>query len=280
MKSVLSSIAVLLATTGASLAADPTPVAYETVVETVSPVSQASGWYLRGDAGYSANKIRGAHFFQGGSAAFDRDFDSAKMKSSFGLGGGVGYQINDVLRTDATLDYLFKSDFRGSTTGGCGVLPNGPCTSRDISSMTAWSLMANAYVDFGTWYSITPYVGAGIGGTRINWKGLNNTSCETGNPLNCDASVDHGGKKSWRFTYALMAGASVDLRCDLKADIGYRYRRVTKGDMFAYDRVGGGPGFDRGFNIHEGRVGLRYLFNACEHQAYAEPLPVEMPVYK
>ncbi len=49
-----------------------------------------------------------------------QDFDSAKLDDNLTLGGGVGYQVNNYLRTDVTLDYLFKSDFKGSTRGDCG----------------------------------------------------------------------------------------------------------------------------------------------------------------
>ncbi|MDX3929161.1 MAG: porin family protein [Shinella sp.] len=244
------------------------------VVEQVA--ADASGWYLRGDAGYSFNKIRGVRFHQGSNDNFT-DFSSARLKDGFTIGGGVGYQINNYLRTDVTLDYMTKSKFRGSTVGGCGVAAD--CVSSDRSSMTALSLLANAYVDIGTYGIVTPYVGAGIGGTYVNWKGLNNTSCENGDPTNCDPEFTHRGRKSWRFTYALMAGASVDLTCNLKADVGYRFRHITKGEMFAFE-AGSGPGYDKGFYSHEGRVGLRYALGGCE-QAYVPPadIPIQ-PVYK
>ncbi len=179
------------------------------------------GWYLRGDVGYAFTKLRGAHFYQG-PGRYVRDFDRADLDDSWTVGGGVGYQINQHLRTDVTLDYLGKADFSGSTSGSCGVSTN--CTSRDVSSLTAWSLMANAYVDIGTYGAFTPYVGAGIGGTQVRWDKLKNTSCSTSNPDDCDDSFDHDGKRKWRFTYALMAGTSIDLTCNLQADVGYRFR--------------------------------------------------------
>ena len=277
MRKVLSGVVAVLLTGTSGYAADlyqpqviEAPV-QETVIET-------SGWYLRGDAGWSYNKMRGAQFFQGSNATL-RDFDSSRLKSGFTIGGGVGYQINDHFRADVTLDYMFNSKFRGSTTGGCGVAV--ACTSRDVASLNALSLLANAYVDIGKYGIVTPYVGAGIGGTYVNWGNLGNTSCETGNPGNCDPTITHRGKKSWRFTYALMAGASVDVTCNLKADLGYRFRHVTKGEMFGYN-LGGGPGYDKGFYTHEARAGLRYSFGGCETATYIPPaeIPIEQPVYK
>ena len=279
MRKVLSGIVAVLLTGTSGYAADLyEPQVIEAPAQEVAVV-ETGGWYLRGDTGWSFNKMRGAHYFPNGTNV-SSDFASARLKSGFVVGGGVGYQITDHFRADATLDYMFKSNFRGSTIGSCGAAPN--CTSRDIASLTALSLLANAYVDFGTYGSITPYVGAGIGGTYVRWGDLKNTSCETTDPTNCDPTITHRGKKSWRFTYALMAGASVDVTCNLKADIGYRFRHVTKGDMFGFVGGAGGPGYDKGFYSHEARAGLRYSFNGCETATYIPPadIPIEQPVYK
>jgi opacity protein-like surface antigen len=240
-------------------------------------VQEASGWYLRGDVGYSFNKLRGANFFQGGAADSEVDFASARIDDSAIVGAGVGYQINNYLRTDVTFDYLTKSDFRGSTFGSCGVSTD--CFSRDRSSFSAYSLMANVYVDLGTYAYFTPYVGAGFGASYVKWSKLRNTSCDSGNPALCDDTVEHGGKGKWRATAALMAGATIDVTCNLKADVGYRFRYIDGGDMFGFSSVGGGPGKDKGIYSHEARVGARYLFNGCDTPAAYEPAP-EPIVYK
>ena len=274
MRSLSGVFAVLLMTSNV-FAADLAPA--EPVPEMVPEVTvtEASGWYLRGDVGYGWSDLRGAKYFQGSNAS-EVDFDRADLDDAWTIGGGVGYQVNNYFRTDLTLDYLGKSDFHGSTSGSCGVSPS--CTSSDVSSLTAWSLMANAYVDLGTYGYVTPYVGAGIGGTYVKWKDLNNTSCDSsGGGLGCDDTVIHGGKGGWRFTYGLMAGASIDVTCNVKADVGYRFLHVDGGDMFGYN-ANGGPGRDKGFNVHEARVGARYLFGGCAPAPY-EPPPAPI-VYK
>lgn len=279
---IIGVVAGLLAGTPAFSADLYEPQPMEPIAEAPQVVvSEASGWYLRGDAGYSFNKLRGASFFQG-SNALESDFDHASLRDAFTLGGGVGYQITNHLRADVTGDYMFKSKFGGSTFGGgsdfgaCVIA----CTSRDVASLTAFSLLANAYVDIGTWGAITPYVGAGIGGTHVKWTDLKNTSCAD-DGSGCDDTVTHGGKGSWRFTYALMAGASIDVTCNIKADVGYRYRRIEGGNMFGYAE-NGGPGRDKGLSSHEGRVGMRYVFNGCAEQAYMPPaeIPLQPAVYK
>lgn len=237
-------------------------------------VAEVSGLYLRGDIGYSINKLRGANYFQGSNASLV-DFDRHSIKNSYSLGAGVGYQINSHLRTDLTFDYLGKSDFTGSTHGSCGVSTS--CTSRDLTSMQAYTLMANAYVDLGTYAAVTPYVGAGMGGSYVKWNDLKNTSCAD-DGSGCDATETHGGQGSWRFAYQLMAGASIDITCNWKADVGYRFRQTTSGAMFGY-KDNGGPGRDKGFYSHDIHVGARYQFGGCPQPVAYEPPPQPL-VYK
>ncbi|MET3856001.1 outer membrane protein [Rhizobium sp. OAE497] len=279
MKRSLAGIFAALLMTSNALAADLAPVEPVPEMPPEVTVTEATGWYLRGDVGYGFNDLRGARYFQG-SNGNEVDFASSDLRDSFTVGGGVGYQVNNYLRTDLTLDYLSEADFHGSTRGSCGVAAD--CVSSDRSSRTAWNLMANAYVDLGTYGVFTPYVGGGIGGTYVNWKNLRNTSCDVTDPTNCDPTVTHDGKGNWRFSYALMAGAAIDVTCNVKADVGYRFLHVDGGSMFGY-ADNGGPGRDKGFNVHEVRAGARYLFGGCEQPVAYEPapaIPLQQPVYK
>jgi len=232
-----------------------------------APVVQASGWYLRGDVSYDFSDIDGAHYFPGGART---DFTSADLDDSYNLGLGVGYQINSYLRTDLTADYMFKTDFEGSTAGVCP--GGGPCASQEESSVSLLSLLANAYVDLGTYSGITPYVGAGIGGAHIKWDDVRDPNTTEFNP----------GAKNWRFAYALMAGASYCLTDHAKLDVGYRYSHINGGKMFEYASDSNvGPGYDRGINVHEVRGGLRYQFGGQSDCAPPpEPyVPQPEPIY-
>ncbi len=238
-------------------------------------VAAASGWYLRGDLSYDIMNMKGAEYYQGSNALVN-DFDKADLDNTANIGAGIGYQVNDYFRVDKTFDYMFSTKFRGSTSGTCGV--GGKCTSRDVSNFSAYSLMANAYVDIYKWGLFTPYVGVGLGGTYVQWDKLKNTACNGGD---CDDTVIHKGRESWRFTYAVMAGTSIDVSCQVKADLGYRYRHVAGGDMFGY-KLNGGPGSDKGFDIHEFRTGVRYQFGDTCQTAYMPPaeIPSQQPVFK
>lgn len=234
-KIFLAGTAMLLAGAGVASAADvlPAPYVEAPVYEApVQTVSAAGGWYLRGDVGYSWNKMKGAEFFQGGLGTY-APFATASLRNS------------------------------------------------DITSVSGLSLLANAYVDLYKKGRFTFYAGGGLGGTRVKWDDLNNTSCSTANPTLCDPSFNHGGAAGWRFTYALMAGASIDVTCAVKADVGYRYRHISGGNMFKSLTSNGYQGQHKAITSHEVRGGLRYGFGGCaEQEVYVEPAPIMPVIYK
>lgn len=256
---------------GPALAADlyEPPVVEQAPPEVVYQDSgEYGGWYIRGDVDYHWSKMRGANYILYGTPGASNNFDFTNLRGTGSLGLGIGYQASKHLRFDVTGDYWFKTNFRGQTTGVCGAPPVA-CVSVDTSKMSALLLLANAYADLGTWHGITPYVGAGIGGAYVKWDELNND--------NGTVTIHRGGK-GWRFAYALMAGASYCLTSNLKLDAGYRFSRIEGGRFFDYAN-GGGPGFDRGFNTHEVRGGLRYQFGKSDCE---QPVPIAYdppPVY-
>lgn len=202
----------------------------ELVPEVVVTAPAVDGWYMRGDLGYSFNRFKRADF-DGPDLGRRLDGD---LKGSLLIGGGIGYQITDYFRTDLTLDYSTRAKFT---------------TDYDESKMSGLSALANAYVDLANLGGVTPYVGVGLGGTRVKWDDMVVTT--NGNELS--------GEADWRFTYALMAGASVDLSHNLKLDAGYRFRHINGGKMFEGDTDIGAVR-DKGMNVHDIRVGLRYMF--------------------
>ena len=239
-----------------------------------APIYQeVGGWYIRGDIDYHWSKFdRAEYITYGAGGVVDPGYNTlyGELDAAWSLGAGVGYQINRYLRTDFTGDYWSKSHFRGYSQGctsACG-------TSYDESSYSAFLLLANAYADLGTYYGVTPYIGAGLGGAYLKWDDLRNT----------DGGVTvHEGGSGWRFAYALMAGASYCLTENLNLDVGYRYTHIEGGPMFGLAVVTG-PGTDKGINAHEVRGGLRWSFggnaNCAPEQIAFQPEPVYQPVYK
>ncbi len=255
IKSFCSSLAVLAAVVAfapAVMAADYV----EPVPEVIVTPPAVGGWYLRGDIGYSWNRFKSTDYATiddcstcgSGGATFGSNTLYGDLKGSFLIGGGVGYQVTDYFRTDLTLDYMTRSKFKGHTFGSSC---NGDidCASDERGHYSALSLLANAYVDLGNFAGITPYVGAGVGGTRVKWADLNDVRY---------GSMQEGAA-NWSFTYALMAGASVDLTHNLKLDAGYRYSHIN-GDKKFEGNQWIGDGHDKGMHIYDVRVGVGSAF--------------------
>jgi opacity protein-like surface antigen len=126
-KAILVGAACLAAGAGAAVAADaysPVPAPPPT-----EEAYAASGFYLRGDAGWS--------WLDWGAAEDNADAPIA--------GGGIGYQWGQMFRTDLRFDYGFGYD-----------LGNGE--EANIGTATA-----NAYIDMPLDFVVKPYVGAGVG---------------------------------------------------------------------------------------------------------------------
>ncbi|MGN6465467.1 MAG: outer membrane protein [Rhizobiaceae bacterium] len=238
------------------------------------PVEVGNGWYLRGDVGFAFSRDMGdinyRTFDIGGGTYTNGRLDRASLDTGMTYGIGFGYTFNQWLRSDITLDG-FNADLHGSvaSTDPCDGAPAGTtCRTTGSGSVSALSLMANGYVDLGTYAGLTPYVGAGAGMSRVKWGGFSeNTYCVDGAGTCTDAllgTTPHSGKTDYRFTYALMAGLAYDISTNLKLDIGYKYTHVVGGDTFNWDSASatagatGTQGRDDGFSSQEVRVGLRY----------------------
>jgi opacity protein-like surface antigen len=248
---------------------------------------KTGGWYIRGDVGYSFNSIGDIHYdvFDPVSGHFSTGLLEGKLKDSYLFGGGVGYDTGNYLRFDLTADYLSKAKFHGNSS--CGPLAE-ICTD-DTASMSALSLLANAYVDLGKFNGFTPYVGAGIGGTRVKWGTLTNDCRDGVDPTLC-VDDTHPGGVDWRFTYAAMAGVTYDVTDCIAIDAGYRYRHITGGKMFGIAHSGNpGSGYDDGIKAHDVRLGARYTFggkhgggcgSAPQPIEPYEPIEPYKPVFK
>jgi opacity protein-like surface antigen len=277
---LLPALALLASVCAPALAADlgeiiPAP----TIEESYTPVEIGSGWYIRGDISYDLQASMGADYrtysqvtpgppptYVYGSDTYD-NFD---LDATGDFDVGFGYRYNSWLRSDATLGFWSRS-ISGTDTNS---LPCQPiigavgCRSEDSTSVKAWELMANGYADLGTYVGFTPYVGAGAGLTRLDYATLKNTSYCTdaagADIAGCGYTAQHGGLGSWRFTWALSAGVAYDLTKNTKLDLGYRFSKVSGGDMFGWDSASAGAGAtgvqgsDDGFTQHTIKAGLRY----------------------
>lgn len=278
-----SRLALLLATAllpmSPALAADyDPPVVYDQPDEYV-PVEVGSGWYLRGDIGYVIeNKVGTFNYrtFDAGAGTYGSEsFDTGSLSKDFTFGAGIGYRYNDWLRADLTADG-FRTRFDGTTSSDSPCVDplfdpayaGTGCRTDDGAEGYAVSVMANGYVDLGTYVGLTPYIGAGAGYTYVSWSDLDSSPVCVAGTGSCPgtelADVEHGGESDWRFSYAVMAGLAYDVNKNLKLDVGYKYRHIAAGNMFGFDEgsrdlgASGVQGEDTDLSQHEVKVGLRY----------------------
>jgi opacity protein-like surface antigen len=126
----------------------------------------ASAWYLRGDVGVGMPDLLGVPLTPDESAfVWPASWPIVQqIQDTVIFGFGIGYEFNNWLRLDVTGEYRTKAAFKvtGSYTEFW------PGRNLYSTSTNAYSkstvFMANAYIDLGTWWCLTPYIGGGIGG--------------------------------------------------------------------------------------------------------------------
>lgn len=249
--------AILLAgVAGPVLAADYIEEPIEVVPEAIG------GWYIRGHIGMSNQ------FFDGlESDLFDIPFefgwyDDGGFSSAPIFGGGIGYQFNDHLRGDITVEWRGKSDFEAldwlvATDGG-------NVTTNDYrAKKSELVFMANGYYDIGGFYGITPYVGAGIGASYNTISHFRDTNIINGGGAYAD------DESKWNFAWALHAGLGFQATERMTIDLGYSF--ISLGDASTgILHNDDGASFPEGENqsiefndiySHDFKLGVRYALN-------------------
>lgn len=248
--------ALLVGTAGPVFAADmPEPV-----VEVV-PAPVFGGWYLRGHLGMSNQRVGNLHteLFDAPTVLEHRWLDEGRFSSAPIFGAGVGYQFNDFLRGDLTVEYRGAADFNALDYVRYGG-PNNSYTNEYSAKKSEWLMLANAYADLGTFYGITPYVGAGIGASRNTISNFRDI-----NEINNGGSYADSASK-WNFAWALHAGVGIQATERMTVDLGYSYVNLgdaTTGALHNFDPALGSSEPMRFNNIasHDLKLGVRYSLN-------------------
>ncbi|MFD1695705.1 outer membrane protein [Roseibium aestuarii] len=226
----------------------------EPVIEHVPQIPAVGGWYLRGDIGYKVYGDPSGSFRDG--VIGDLRYVRESMDDAVNIGVGVGYRFNEYFRSDLTVDYETPSSAKGYAF--CGL-----CTgnlSTEGADIDVWTVMFNGYVDLGTWYNITPYVGAGIGASYV--RASNAYSINPGSTGTVNYSGTNG---EWNLAWALMAGAAYDINPNWTIDAGYQYRNLGMAKTVRHTGVGTGGTRAKWDDLvaHEVRLGLRYNFGGA-----------------
>jgi opacity protein-like surface antigen len=281
MRSVKSLIAAGAASllSSAAFAADmpsimPPPPAYAPPPQ---PCCDFGGWYLRGDIGFSNQSVKDVKLDNpanySGLSSFRQttNFDAAP---TFQV--GVGYQFNNWFRADVTGQYRGKANFKGTDNF---TFPWGGGVASGIDNYNASKsevlILANAYADLGTWWCVTPFIGAGIGTARVSINGFTDTGANNANFTGLGVPVVSGppvasfatalSDSKWNFAWALHAGVGYKVTPNVTLELAYHY--VNMGDgvtgvVSTFDGSAAGHVFKfNDITSHDLTLGVRWNFD-------------------
>ncbi len=204
-----------------------------------APSFAQDGTYVKGAVGYGMMD-ESTIARPGGDAEIDPEGNARFM-----IGIGHAFPNNwriDLDAVDRYADGGALDDFNGST---------------DIQNVT---VMLNAIYDFNRAGTFNPYLGAGLGASRL----------DTGISTSYLGPVVNEEDEATEFAYQGLAGIGVRLSPRLSADFEYRY--VEMGDL-----DGSSYSFEDN-QSHDLLIGLRYAFNGAAPAPAPAPAPPSAPV--
>jgi len=234
-------------------------------------VEDFGGWYLRGDIGFSNQRVDRLNNL------LDRNNTSSVQTLNFSSAGifglGVGYKVNNWFRADVTGEYRGNSSFFGTDrityVGGVG-------TDTYHATKNEWVVLANAYVDLGTWWCITPFIGAGVGGARVAINGFTDQGIALNGGVGpALAGLAFGDNVSkWNFAWAAHAGLAYKVTPSFTVELAYRYLDMgdgLTGDLRAFDGTNAfnNPMTFKHITSHDLKLGVRW--DLTSPQVYAPP---------
>jgi opacity protein-like surface antigen len=271
MKSLALAGVFAAVSSASALAADllppPPPIHYP------PPPVEFGGWYLRGDVGVSS-------YANGTFSSPDQPpavFFGEDLGAGAFAGVGIGYQFNGWLRTDLTAEYRFSKGFKVFDRidfVGAGGVP-GVTHETTHGDFTSAVLLLNGYVDFGTWWGITPFVGAGVGFARNMLSGFSDTSLTTIAGVTTPSGGWFGNGDKTNFAWALHAGLGYSVTPNLKLEAAYRYLNLGEavtGTLNCFCGQTFSPLKVKEIDSHDIKIGFRYLLAAPPPPIYDAPI--------
>jgi len=181
------------------------------------PPVDSGGWYLRGYIGQSNQFLDSISHPSFATAQQFTFLDKGGFDSAPFFGAGVGYQWNSWFRSDITGEYRGKASFHALDRY---FFAGNYFTNDYAASKSEWVALVNAYIDLGTWWAITPFVGAGVGvafNTIEHFRDTNVIASGGG-------WADTGTQTN--LAWALHAGASYRASSNFAIELSYRYLNV------------------------------------------------------
>jgi opacity protein-like surface antigen len=204
----------------------------------------------------------------------DKNFEAGML---FGI--GIGYRHNSWFRWDLIGEYRGETGFHGLDTytfddGGADVTRVNNYTAKK----SEWLLMWNAYLDLGTWKNITPFVGAGIGASRISIHSFRDIDPTSGTTFGPSVAFANTASK-WNLAWALHAGFAYDVTPNFTIELAYRYLNLgdgKSGDIIAADGTNAinNPMHFKNITSHDVKVGVRWALADLGVSHWQPPQPV------
>ncbi|MCC6888312.1 MAG: porin family protein [Hyphomicrobiales bacterium] len=274
---ILAFAGALFSTTAAIAADFPAALPAPPVVRVPAP--EVLGWYLRGDVGVGNQSFRSFDYTQtaGGPWPDTWRIDQKDIKDTFFFAAGLGYAWNNWLRFDVTGEYRADVKFKavGSYENGAGD------RAFDLydGDHAAAVFLLNAYLDLGTWWCITPFIGVGVGAAYHMTSALSDIGINT-NGLGASAfGYADSNSSNWAFAWAAHAGVSYAVTSSFKVELAYRYLNMgsaqTAEVLCGASGCGTGSGPRAHYHLknldsHDFKLGVRWMLQP--EPVYAPPL--------
>ncbi|NJO53753.1 MAG: porin family protein [Bacteroidales bacterium] len=217
---------VLALAPGAAWAAD-----MPALLERAPIIEDFGGWYLRGDIGMTNQRLGDFSFPMSPTTHLDV-LDEGGFESGWLFGLGVGYQFNSWLRADLTGEYRGATGFTRLDRYFDPTATPTQGTNDYTANKSEWLFLANAYVDLGTWWSITPFIGAGIGTAEVTIDNYNDLN------ILANGGGYAASHSQWNFAWALHAGLAYHVTPGFTVELAYRYLSLgdgKTGDVINYN---------------------------------------------
>jgi opacity protein-like surface antigen len=259
-------VAALAALATPAIGAEPPPAAPQLPPDPgPAALEIASGWYLRGDLGYVVHSEPSWDASYG--APRPAPLIDLELEDTWSVGIGFGYRFYPWLRADVTADYRFGANVRDFSP----ISDFSQGFNVETGKLEVTTVLVNAYLDLGTWWGLTPYLGAGVGVAekRVHDFGTERIclSMRCGDPdplatypLGPQGKLAFPDRTTVDFAWALMAGVAADVGRGMAVDAGYRFVDLGKAAS-GLDGFGVGTKL-KDIQTHEFRFGVRWDLGA------------------
>jgi opacity protein-like surface antigen len=258
--SLLSSMAF-----AADMAIAPPPMPY------APPVADFGGWYLRGDIGMTNQRVQKLNSNTAILFPANTDvglgFDSSPL---FDL--GVGYRFNNWFRADVTAQYRGRANFHGNDT--LIFTPTFFQSDNFSGSKSEAVFLANAYLDLGTWWCVTPFVGFGIGTSYNMISSFRDDNVQINGGITHGSVTNFANNGMWNFAWAAHAGLAYQVTPGVTLEFSYSYLDLGSARPGAFTQFDGTTGASsivmKNITSNDLKFGVRWNLNSPP--VYAPPL--------